>query len=157
MGVLLKMSKFKVGDRVVSNGTWLPKGTMYTIDKVHPYFGIGIDGHRGWFSEDQFTLVQEEVEPVKPRPHVDLIKAWAEDSSVKIQYKDLDGWLELDVPHWYHDVEYRIKPSEDKIEAIKAEIESLKNSVEVKLRVVGEYQEDIIDTSKTIAELEKQL
>ena len=45
----------------------------------------------------------------KPHKQAELIKAWAD--GAEIQCKNRFGeWVEIDLPLWYTDTEYRIKP-----------------------------------------------
>lgn len=46
-------------------------------------------------------------------PHADLIKAWAEDTSRVVQYRDptdVYDWNDIERPAWRPDMEYRFKP-----------------------------------------------
>lgn len=50
---------------------------------------------------------------LKPRPHAELIKAWAD--GAKIQVLDVSGhWKDIAIPSWCHDSQYRIKPTTKK-------------------------------------------
>ena len=80
----------------------------------------------GWYSsgnsiyDDEGTLQVVEIIPAQqetpvkttnPRPHAELIKAWAD--GAKIQVKSCGIWHDYsggDSPLWFSDVEYRIKP-----------------------------------------------
>jgi len=47
----------------------------------------------------------------QPHKHKDLIIAWANDTSLKIECNGhLNIWTDCDSPSWHEDVEYRIKP-----------------------------------------------
>ena len=52
----------------------------------------------------------------KPHPHAELIKMWADDPSIEIQYFcDIrDKWVNTGNPGWDIDLKYRIKPKEKK-------------------------------------------
>ena len=43
--------------------------------------------------------------------HADLIYAWAEDDSMRIQIKIFGEWRKIDYPRWDEKDEYRIKPN----------------------------------------------
>lgn len=48
--------------------------------------------------------------PTSPRPHAELIKAWAD--GARIQYRSAVGWIDVvATPAWAAQVEYRIKPA----------------------------------------------
>lgn len=57
--------KFKVGDKVLSNGTWLPKHEIHTVNEVNSMYGLAIKGYQGWYSPAQFTLVEPESNDMK--------------------------------------------------------------------------------------------
>lgn len=62
------------------------------------------EGHIRWTYESRIEKCSE------PRPHADLIIAWAKDKNIVIQGKRDDGWKDLTHPLWNSDEEYRIKP-----------------------------------------------
>jgi hypothetical protein len=43
--------------------------------------------------------------------HADLIHAWAD--GAEIQLKAIDGWRDIQRPHWHDNNDYRIKPKPD--------------------------------------------
>jgi hypothetical protein len=45
-----------------------------------------------------------------PRKHADLIKAWADGAEIQIRCRFSGDWLNIDVPIWSVDCEYRLKP-----------------------------------------------
>lgn len=52
----------------------------------------------------------------KPHKHAEVIKAWAENSDVTIQYRNIGGsaWFDIDTagdPTWNVNWEYRVKPT----------------------------------------------
>ena len=49
---------------------------------------------------------------VTPRPHAELIKQWADDDTLEIEYyyKSTACWYSTALPEWYHNSVYRIKP-----------------------------------------------
>jgi hypothetical protein len=59
----------------------------------------------------------------KPRPHADLIKAWAD--GAKVEYLNVGSnqvWSQVDSPRWDGQGEYRIKrePKPDTVELYRA-------------------------------------
>lgn len=47
---------------------------------------------------------------MKPRPHADLIKAWADGASIQRQHPHTNVWFDTSDPAWHPDTHYRIKP-----------------------------------------------
>lgn len=47
-----------------------------------------------------------------PHKHAELIKKWADDDSLKIEFKSEGqaAWIEASYPSWDKNTEYRIKP-----------------------------------------------
>lgn len=129
---------FKAGDKVYSDGTWLPPHEVHTIHATHADYGLAFKGYSGWYSPNQFKLVQEEVKP-KPHVHAELIKQWADDPSLIIQcwQTNTESWWDLDKAAWDESCKYRIKPTNS------AEIESLTNSMAQTLKVIIEAEADV--------------
>ena len=48
-------------------------------------------------------------------PHAELMKAYADDCTIKIQIKEHWGWVDTVTPVFIRDCEYRIKPEEVKM------------------------------------------
>jgi len=60
---------------------------------------------------------KQELNKPTPHPHAELIKLWADDPSIKFQYKFKDSvvWNDLSKdPVWNRTLEYRVKPKEKK-------------------------------------------
>ncbi len=57
-----------------------------------------------------------------PRPHADLIKAWADGAEIESKYGD-GRWTDCGSPMWVDGGEYRIKaePKPDSVEFYRAE------------------------------------
>lgn len=119
------MSKFKVGDRVVChkfqtirNGVhWIPEmepyvGCIGTLDKQWAVTGnwyVHFDNDVSWsFPESALTPAPA------PHKHAELIKAWADNPKLKLQWRELgivENWIDVTgSPAWSINVEYRIKP-----------------------------------------------
>lgn len=49
----------------------------------------------------------------KPHKHADLIKAWADGAEIQCHCEDY-GWIDTSYPWWWADIDYRIKPKEQK-------------------------------------------
>lgn len=147
------MSKLKVGDKVLSDGLWLPSDTIYTVHAVDSNHVV-VKGYPGRYSKEQFTLAPEE-KPKKPHVHAELMKAYADDTNLKFQVRP-EGckWRDVDIPAWRECSEYRIKPD---TEAIEAEIASLTNSLAVTLKVIVEAEEDVKNIQYKINKLKEQL
>src|SRR5574337_1787543 len=45
-----------------------------------------------------------------PHKHAELIKKWADDTSLKIQYNLRGRWIDISPPSWTEEYNYRIKP-----------------------------------------------
>jgi hypothetical protein len=48
-------------------------------------------------------------------PHAELMKAYADDCTLKFQIKEHWGWSDCNSPRFFKNVEYRIKPEEVKM------------------------------------------
>lgn len=62
-------------------------------------------------------IEKEEIKHATPHPHAELIKLWADDPSIKLQYKFKESvvWNDLNAePNWNRTLEYRVKPKEKK-------------------------------------------
>jgi len=61
---------------------------------------------------------KQEFNKPTPHPHAELIKLWADDFTIKFQYKFKDSvvWNDLNAdPVWNKTLEYRVKPKEKKV------------------------------------------
>lgn len=104
------MSKFKKGDKVkcirVEN-TKLELGCVETVKKVGKDW-LELKGIRGVYFIDRFELAS------RPHKHAKLIKAWADNPKLKLQWRELgkvENWIDVTgSPAWSINVEYRIKP-----------------------------------------------
>jgi hypothetical protein len=80
------------------------------------YFVVETPENKSLF-EKIAGINQVNQKKTKPRVHADLIKAWAEDDSLVIEYWNFcAGEWRVAVdnsPVWYNKTEYRIKPSVD--------------------------------------------
>ncbi len=75
-----------------------------------------------------------------PRRHAELIKKWADDDSLVIQFKDKDGkWYDDIFPTWEDCYNFRIKP-----ETIRYRVALLKTGTTVS--VDDEKQMDYVST-----------
>ena len=64
-------------------------------------------------SDSYFKLVQKEPEPIYPNanPHMDMIIAWAKDTTLKVEYSiDGEKWYECAEPLWSTNYKYRFAP-----------------------------------------------
>lgn len=62
-------------------------------------------------------IIEKEVNKPISHPHAELIKMWADDLSIKFQYKFKDSvvWNDLNAdPVWNKTLDYRVKPKEKK-------------------------------------------
>lgn len=105
---------FKVGDRV----KWRGEGdyTIIAVDDSNIPYKIrktnGLD--YGWAHELSIELF------TKKHPHANLIKAWADDTSIEFEFRtwDTDTWMDCnkfenwreEYPKWNREYQYRIKP-----------------------------------------------
>lgn len=76
--------------------------TFYTCNHREATVYEAIDSIRHHSQEKQ----------MKPRPHADLIKAWADGAEIQVKARGDGGfiWTDLGTPGWHEDNEYRIKP-----------------------------------------------
>jgi hypothetical protein len=69
-----------------------------------------------------------------PRPHAELIKQWADDDSLIVEYEALDSWREKYYHIWHPDTEYRLvnlkQEKQKKIAVLKAEQDRLQEEIE---------------------------
>jgi hypothetical protein len=49
---------------------------------------------------------------MKPHKHAELIKAWADGAEIEYRMIGTEKWVQLDIPSWFADEEYRIKPEQ---------------------------------------------
>lgn len=117
------MDKFNVGDKVVfANEEARDKffglysgNDVFKIFDVLTVAKVRDEGSILTFKEDNLYISEAEskcfvVAPdlsKQPRPHAELIKAWAD--GAEIQVKGAGMWLPASSPTWDADLEYRIK------------------------------------------------
>ena len=105
------MNNFKVGDRVrkINLDTFSKGQPVATIDRLV----TGSWGTIAYFKETGTHTWASSLRRVPtPRPHAELIKQWAEDDTVEIEFYSTrcNGWEVTSEPGWYLHVGYRIKP-----------------------------------------------
>lgn len=49
----------------------------------------------------------------KPRPHADIIRAWADGAEVQYRAPNSTGWVDAPDPAFVADYEYRVKPARE--------------------------------------------
>lgn len=121
------MNKFKVGDKVryieKQTGTLIP-GEVYVVSNLRvgsapALSGVYLEGFDDthWWYHHRFELAVEKEQPVntpKPHKHADLIKQWADNPKLVIQYRAPnvhDDWRDCGGGvGWIAAYEYRIKP-----------------------------------------------
>lgn len=114
---------FKVGDKVVHTRDI----KVYTIREVLD-FSYRFEGHQGAWLAKQFKLAKT------PRPHAEMIKQWADDDSLKVEWqpKGGTGWTTVD-PSWNPHGQYRFKKDNletlEKIEELEVKLRELKESL----------------------------
>lgn len=88
-------------------------------DGVFEILDIDYDGDLHLNTNDligyNFCAHPSEVTPVststkKPRPHAELIKQWADDSTLVIEVSSGADWYVTKNPEWHEEQQYRIKP-----------------------------------------------
>jgi hypothetical protein len=86
-------------------------GTVQKVTALHENMGATFDCISGLWSSTYLEIL-EPATKTKPRPHADLIKQWADDDSLLVQFKGHNSgkWLDSPLPSWSKDYEYRIKP-----------------------------------------------
>ena len=73
---------------------------------------LGVNVHEigGYITFNQFEIL-EPTPKTNPRLHAELIKQWADDDSLVVQFKGRHGaWLDSSSPSWSNDYEYRFRP-----------------------------------------------
>lgn len=50
---------------------------------------------------------------MKPHIHCEMIKAWADGAEIEVYSRD--GWEVVEMPSWFLDAEYRIKPEHKRL------------------------------------------
>lgn len=111
------MSKFKVGDRVVVAHLYcdhehhcFPLGFEFVVRDTDSS-GVYAANAGGYVFDSRLELVGSIKTPHK---HAALIKAWADDTSLKLQCRrlgeDEDEWCDMENPSWSRYYDYRIKP-----------------------------------------------
>lgn len=122
-------NELKVGDKVViySDGIVVGKGVV-TSSPFPSSWALENDIvwiAWTWADQDrQYDLgrvvwsetCKVQKEPT-PHPHAELIKMWADDPSIEIQWfnTNYDSWVNTNNPSWCSHLEYRIKPKEKKV------------------------------------------
>lgn len=116
----------RVGDwvKVLGEGSvsWVREArdmvdNVYRVKEVSSNFRVYLEHeHIFAFSAHEFVIMEEDNQPVKtprPRAHADLIKQWADDDSLVIEYRSPSTvtWrIASPKPPWNASSEYRIKP-----------------------------------------------
>lgn len=59
---------------------------------------------------------------LKPRPHAEIIKAWADGATIQFKSKGSGVWTTTSSPLWHINTEYRIKPEPTDIEKYGVEV-----------------------------------
>ena len=127
------MYKFKVGDRVKISCGYIGAGSGW-VSSMDRYLGcIGTitenpandtcntpryrvhftnqpNNWDWWFPEQSLEFVTENV--VKPRPHADLIHAWANGAKIQFYSGLNQKWEDIENPSFLSEAKYRIKPKE---------------------------------------------
>lgn len=144
--------KFKVGDkvRVVESGSGFSYSTaesgevVVTISKVGRYLdrtGYQVEGkgsekgnqksnpkYKGFNGEDSFELVAQ------PRPHAEVIKAWADGAEIEFYNPAFSSWASVECPAWVEEFQYRVKPekseAELKIEELEKEVDKIQQEIQ---------------------------
>ena len=74
---------------------------------------LGVNVHEvgGYITFNQFEIL-EPAPKTNPRPHADLIKQWADDDSLEIEFREdiCQPWEDTYQPAWIQGHQYRIKP-----------------------------------------------
>ena len=126
------MKKFKTGDRVRrKDGTSFSNGDLEVTVRC-------LEEKKVWLQEpDSWTLgthLKLAEDTSKHHVHHDEIMAWAK--GAKIETVDFRGdWQEINIPRWYADEAYRIKPTppktdKERINALEARVAELESTGE---------------------------
>src|SRR5215217_7165405 len=62
-------------------------------------------------------------EAMNPRPHAEVIKAWADGEQIQYRAPGNDAWVDCPDPAWTVDYEYRVKPGREYPESMMSEKE----------------------------------
>jgi hypothetical protein len=87
-------------------------GTIKIVWMIYSDGDIEFKGHSGIWREDYFEIL-EPASKTNPRPHAELIKQWADDDSLEIEYlaPDNSDWQYASPkPLWNKTFKYRVKP-----------------------------------------------
>jgi hypothetical protein len=86
-------------------------GKIQKVSIVHSTVGVQFEAATGIWRWEYFEILELSTK-TKARPHADLIKQWADDDSLLVQFKGHNSgkWLDSPLPSWSKDYEYRIKP-----------------------------------------------
>jgi hypothetical protein len=73
--------------------------------------GINVIAIGGYVNFEYFDIL-EPAPKTTPRPHAELIKQWADDDSLEIEFREdiSQGWEDTYQPAWIQDHQYRFKP-----------------------------------------------
>ena len=177
--------KIQVGDMVYAvvdglgfsrNNIQKYKGKAFKVLKIEPcgYFGeeVGVllDGYANTVSNGMVSIRSLKFAyRVEPRPHADVIRAWADGEYVQFLHESTGEWCDVEKPSFNENFKYRVKPPKqsdqnNEIEAIAKEIALLEkiNSINIsfdynqmKATLLGERH--TMPDFKNLAEIEDWL
>jgi hypothetical protein len=111
-GVMFDANTFK---EVQNGNPYYGRGWEFNSFRTLNYFVVETPENKSLF-EKLAGINQVNQKKAKPRVHADLIKAWAEDDSLAIEYRATNNkrWHPCrSQPQWLSNLIYRIKPSVD--------------------------------------------
>lgn len=111
------MNQFKVGDKVKykENHKKVAGSNKHSPDKIYTIRGINQNTENVFFDESVHACWIERLELVNNNrhKHADLMIAYANDKSLKFQYREDESWKWTDctiAPIFSETIQYRIKP-----------------------------------------------
>ena len=86
-------------------------GTIQKVISVHDTVGVQFESATGIWRWKYFEIL-EPATKINPRPHSELIKQWAEDDSLEIEFREdiSQPWEVTYQPAWIQGHQYRFKP-----------------------------------------------
>ena len=91
-------------------GTSVFYNNIFHVTNICPK-GVNVLAIGGYINFEYFEIL-EPVPKTTPRPHAELIKQWADDDSLEIEFREdiCECWQDTYQPVWIPGHQYRIKP-----------------------------------------------
>ena len=91
-------------------GTSVFYNKIFYVTDIRPK-GVNVPQVGGYIKFEDFDIL-EPAPKINPRPHAELIKQWADDNSLEIEFREdiCQCWEDTYQPAWIPGHQYRIKP-----------------------------------------------